>query len=172
MSVRPGTVKRVTSTANPLVKAARSLHQTKARRESNLFVAEGQKLIIDALDVAWPPEMIFAIEPNRDNDTGSQVAARVRAAGGDVIWTNAAVMEKLARRDNPQTMIGVFDQRLAPLSAMASGTLVALEAPRDPGNIGTVVRTADAAGASGVVLVGPSADPFGIEAVRATMGSI
>ncbi|MEM9222848.1 MAG: RNA methyltransferase, partial [Pseudomonadota bacterium] len=162
----------VTSTANPLVKAARSLHQTKARRESNLFVAEGQKLIIDALDVAWPPEMIFAIEPNRDNDAGAQVAARVRAAGGDVIWTNGAVMEKLARRDNPQTMIGVFDQRLAPLSTMASGTLVALEAPRDPGNIGTVVRTADAAGASGVVLVGPSADPFGIEAVRATMGSI
>ncbi|MEO1102409.1 MAG: RNA methyltransferase [Pseudomonadota bacterium] len=167
-----GSVKRITSVANPIVKAARALHQTKARRESGLFLAEGQKLVMDALQVGWVPEMIIALEPERDEDGAAQVAARVRAAGGDVVWTSGAVMEKLARRDNPQTMIGVFEQRLSPLASFTAGTIVVLEGPRDPGNVGTIIRTADAAGASGAVLVGTCADPFGVEAVRATMGSI
>ncbi|MEM8550980.1 MAG: RNA methyltransferase [Pseudomonadota bacterium] len=169
---RPGSVKRITSTANPLIKAARALHQRKARQESGLFLAEGQKLVRDAMGVGWVPHMIVALEPSGDDDPAAQLAAKVRAAGADVVFANASVMEKLARRDNPQTVIGVFEQRFADLAAMGSGTIVALEAPRDPGNVGTIVRTADAAGASGVILVGASADPFGVEAVRATMGSI
>jgi len=172
MNARVGSVKTITSTANPIIKAARALHQRKARNESGLFLAEGHKLVLDALAVDWLPEMILMPEPGSDDDHGAQLAARVRAAGGDVIFTNAAVMEKLARRDNPQTVIGVFPQRIASLSTFTHGTVIALEAPRDPGNIGTIIRTADGAGAAGVILIGNSADPFGIEAVRATMGSL
>ena len=172
MSARAGSVKHITSTANPVIKAARALHQRKARTESGLFLAEGHKLALDALAVGWAPEMILALEPDRDDAPAAQLAARVRAAGGDVIFTNAAVMEKLARRDNPQTVIGVFQQRTTPLSAFTRGTVVALEAPRDPGNVGTIIRTVDGAGGAGVILVGTSADPFGVEAVRATMGSL
>jgi TrmH family RNA methyltransferase len=116
--------------------------------------------------------MILALEPREDTGGLAVLAAKVRAAGADVVFTSPAVMEKVARRDNPQTVIGVFPQRFAPPDTLTGGTVVALEAPRDPGNIGTIVRTADAAGASGVMLVGASADPFGVEAVRATMGSI
>ncbi|WP_245944028.1 TrmH family RNA methyltransferase [Acuticoccus kandeliae] len=166
-----GSVKHVTSTANPIIKAARALHQRKARAESGLFLAEGHKLILDALEVGWKPEMIIALEPDGDTPV-AQLAAKVRAMGGDVIFTNAAVMEKLARRDNPQTVMGVFEQHLAPLDTMRAGTIVALEGPRDPGNVGTIIRTADAVGASGIVLIGNAADPFGVEAVRATMGSL
>lgn len=169
---RAGSVKTLTSTANPIVKAVRALHQRKSRTESGLFIAEGAKLVLDALSVGWVPQMIVALEPAGDEGGIASLAAKVRAAGGDVVWTNAMVMEKLARRDNPQTVLGVFEQRFAPLAQFASGTVVALEAPRDPGNIGTIVRTADAAGAAGVVLVGQSADPFGMETVRASMGSI
>jgi TrmH family RNA methyltransferase len=169
---RPGSVKTLTSTANPIVKAVRALHQRKSRAESGLFLAEGAKLVLDALSVGWVPQMIVALEPAGGEGGVAALAAKVRAAGGDVVWTNGAVMEKLARRENPQTVLGVFEQRLAPLSAFTGGTVIALEAPRDPGNIGTVIRTADAAGAAGVILVGPSADPFGVETVRATMGSI
>lgn len=172
MSIRPGSVKHVTSTANPIIKAARALHQRKSRAESGLFLAEGHKLVVDALSVGWTPQMIVALEPQSDADPVAQLAARVRAAGSDVIFANGAVMEKLARRDNPQTVIAVFEQRLAPLSGFTGGTVVALEGPRDPGNLGTIIRTADGAGASGVILVGNSADPFGMEAVRATMGSL
>jgi len=69
----------------------------------------------------------------------------------------------------------VFDQAFAPLSALeprSAGCWVALEAVRDPGNLGTIVRTADAAGCGGVILVGDCCDPYSVEAVRATMGSI
>lgn len=166
-----GTVKTITSTANPVIKAARALHMRKARAQSGLFLAEGQKLVLDALAAGWPVQMMFALQPE-PNDPAQDVAAKVRAAGGDVIFTNRAVMEKLARRDNPQTVIGVFEERFVPLSDIATGTIVALEAPRDPGNVGTVIRTADALGAAAVVLIGTSADPFGSDAVRATMGSL
>jgi len=170
-AVRPGGVKHVTSTANPIVKAARALHQRKARADSGLFLAEGRKLVLDALEAGWVPEMIFGLEP-REGTNDAVLAAKVRAAGADVVFATPSVMEKVARRENPQTVIGVFAQRLAPLSSFIGGTVVVLESPRDPGNVGTIVRTADAAGASGVILLGASADPFGIEAVRATMGSI
>ncbi|WP_420391401.1 TrmH family RNA methyltransferase [Acuticoccus sp.] len=169
-AVRAGSVKRVTSTANPVVKAVRALHQRKARAESGLFLAEGHKLVLDALAAGWPPTMIVALEPG--DGPVADLAARVRAAGADVVFANAMVMEKLARRDNPQTVLGVFEQRVVLPSALRPGTIVVLEEPRDPGNVGTIVRTADAIGAAGVVLVGASADPFGVEAVRATMGSI
>ncbi|MCF3935946.1 RNA methyltransferase [Acuticoccus sp. M5D2P5] len=171
MIARTGSVKHVTSTANPIIKAVRALHQRKSRAESGLFLAEGHKLVLDALAVGWQPEMIITLEPEGDTPV-AKLAARVRASGGDVVFTTPSVMEKLARRDNPQTVMGVFEQRLAPLDAMRGGTILALEAPRDPGNVGTIIRTADAAGAAGVILVGASADPFGVEAVRATMGSI
>lgn len=169
---RPGTVRHVTSTTNPLVKAARALHLRKARAQSGLFLAEGRKLILDALAAGWPPQMILALEPDEPDGAHAHFAAKVRSAGGDVVFTSRAVLEKLARRDNPQTVIGVFEQRFAALEGLTAGTVVALEAPRDPGNVGTIIRTADAAGAAAVVLIGTAADPFGVEAVRATMGSI
>lgn len=172
MKIRPGSVKHVTSTANPIIKAARALHQRKARAESGLFLAEGHKLVIDALSVGWAPQMIVALEPGADDEPVAQLAAHARTAGADVVFASPSVMEKLARRENPQTVVGVFEQRLTPLEDLCTGTIVALEGPRDPGNVGTIIRTADGAGASGVILIGNSADPFGVEAVRATMGSL
>lgn len=171
MTPRPGQVKEISSPGNPVIKAVRALHLRKARTESGLFLAEGAKLVIDAVDAGWPPTMLLALKPADDGPV-ARLAVRVRALGADIAFVTPPVMEKIARRDNPQTVMGVFEQRLAPLSRVVSGTVVALEAPRDPGNVGTIVRTADAVGASAVVLVGASADPFGVEAVRATMGSI
>ena len=85
------------------------------------------------------------------------------------------MLAKISRRDNPQTVLGVFEQKLTPAAAIrpkAGDVWVALEAVRDPGNLGTIIRTADAVGAAGVILVGDTVDPFSVEAVRATMGSI
>jgi TrmH family RNA methyltransferase len=69
-------------------------------------------------------------------------------------------------------VIGAYRQRLAPLDALDGETIVALEGVRDPGNLGTILRTADSTGAGGVVLIGESCDPFSVEAVRASMGSL
>jgi TrmH family RNA methyltransferase len=81
----------------------------------------------------------------------------------------------VTRRDNPQMVVGVFEQRYGNLERQTpSGTetWLALDRVRDPGNLGTIIRTADAAGASGVILVGECTDPFSMETVRATMGSV
>jgi RNA methyltransferase, TrmH family len=101
------------------------------------------------------------------------LAARTKSSGGTVLEVNAQVLEKITRRDNPQNVVGVFKQRFAPEAAIGrEGIWVALDRVRDPGNLGTIIRTADAAGLAGVALVGASCDAFGLEAVRASMGSI
>ena len=78
-------------------------------------------------------------------------------------------------RENPQTVLGVFQQVFTPLDELkprAAPAWVALEQVRDPGNLGTIIRTADAAGCGGVILIGDCCDPYSVEAVRATMGSV
>jgi TrmH family RNA methyltransferase len=103
------------------------------------------------------------------------VTAAARDAGGEVIEVTREVLEKVSKRENPQTVVAVFEHRFAVLDDLrpdAAPVWVALEAVRDPGNLGTIIRTADAAGCGGVILVGECVDPFSVEAVRATMGSV
>ena len=97
------------------------------------------------------------------------------AAGGNGARSVEKVLAAITRRDNPQTVVGVFEQRLPPLDGHPPGggdVWVALDRVRDPGNLGTIIRTVDAVGAKGVILVGDTTDPFSVETVRATMGSI
>jgi TrmH family RNA methyltransferase len=85
------------------------------------------------------------------------------------------VLSSVTRRDNPQMVVGIFETRWKPLRDIhpqQGETWIALDRVRDPGNLGTIIRTADAAGASGVILVGETTDPFSLETVRATMGSV
>ncbi|TIW41021.1 MAG: RNA methyltransferase, partial [Mesorhizobium sp.] len=95
--------------------------------------------------------------------------------GGTVLEVSEKVLAAITRRDNPQMVVGVFAQRVLPLKdirASDGDVWVALDRVRDPGNLGTVIRTVDAVGAKGVILVGDTTDPFAVETVRATMGSI
>jgi TrmH family RNA methyltransferase len=97
------------------------------------------------------------------------------AAGGEVIEVTHDILAKVSRRENPQAVVGVFPQAFQALADVAPGVaqcVVALHRVRDPGNLGTIVRTADSAGCGAVVLVGECCDPYSVEAVRATMGSI
>ncbi|MHA1158837.1 MAG: TrmH family RNA methyltransferase [Alphaproteobacteria bacterium] len=167
--------RRITSLTNPMVKEIRSLWLGKNRRKTGLFIGEGLKLVVDALAAGWPlRRLVYARRDGLDRRLEAAADA-CRAAGGAVVEVSEAVLSKIARRDNPQTVIGVFEQRTRPLAEVSPATgetWVALEDVRDPGNLGTIIRTADAAGAAGVLLVGTTVDPFAIETVRATMGSI
>jgi TrmH family RNA methyltransferase len=101
--------------------------------------------------------------------------AATLSANGEVIEVTEAILAKVSRRDNPQAVVGVFRQAYRPLDAIepqAARCWVALHRVRDPGNLGTIVRTVDAAGCGGAILVGECCDPYSVEAVRATMGSI
>ena len=169
---RSGTFRKVTSLANPLVKEIRALHQKKHREQTGLFIAEGEKLVRDAVEGGWPIRVLAYAAAHADEGIGA-LAARTKASGGAVLETSQQVLEKLARRDNPQSVIGVFRQRFTSEAAIGrEGVWVALDRVRDPGNLGTVIRTADAAGLAGVALVGACVDPFAVETVRATMGSV
>jgi TrmH family RNA methyltransferase len=173
--VTPGPVKRITSLANPIVKDIRGLALAKNRRASGRFVAEGLKLVADAVDAGWEIDTLVYADAVAGQPLVLRLAAQCHARGGAVIAVNEAVLGKISRRDNPQTVIGVFRQRLAKPDAIAPAAddvWIALERVRDPGNLGTIIRTVDAVGAAGVILIGDTVDPFSLEAVRATMGSI
>ena len=165
----------VTSLTNPTVKAVRALHMRKAREESGQFLAEGLKLIGEAFESGCVPKILLYGPDAREQPLLRRIAEAAGAGGGDVIEVSRDILEKVSRRENPQTVIAVFDQVFGELEALAPGSApcwVALQAVRDPGNLGTIVRTADAAGCGGVILVGDCCDPYSVEAVRATMGSI
>lgn len=171
----PGQVKEVTSLANPLIKDIKALAQKKFRDQQNAFMAEGLKLVIDALDLGWSIKTLVFAKAGRGNAAVEKVAARTVAAGGTVLEVSEKVLVAITRRDNPQMVVGVFQQKLLPLRdirAHDGDVWVALDRVRDPGNLGTVIRTVDAVGAKGVILVGETTDPFSVETVRATMGSI
>lgn len=172
---RVGQVKEVTSLSNPIVKDIRALAMKKFRDQQNAFMAEGLKLVIDAFDLGWTIRTLVFAKAQRGNPIVEKIAARTVAAGGLVLEASEKVLGAITRRDNPQMVVGVFQQRWAALKDIrpADGDVwIALDRVRDPGNLGTVIRTADAVGAKGVILVGETTDPFSVETVRATMGSV
>ncbi|MCQ2005572.1 TrmH family RNA methyltransferase [Rhizobium sp. NRK18] len=172
---RVGQVKEVTSLSNPIVKDIKALAQKKERDATKTFLAEGLKLIIDAIELGWTIRTLAYAKAAKGKPAVEQVAAKTVATGGLVLEVSEKVMSSITRRDNPQMVAGVFEQRWLPLAKVkpkADETWVALDRVRDPGNLGTIIRTADASGASGVILVGETTDPFSMETVRATMGSV
>lgn len=172
---RVGQVKEVTSLANPIIKDIKNLTQKKGREESGTFMAEGLKLVIDALELGWTIRALVYAKAAKGKPLVEQAAAKTVASGGLVLEVSEKVISSITRRDNPQMVVGIFEQKWKPLRDIrpAQGeTYVALDRVRDPGNLGTIIRTADAAGASGVILVGDCTDPFSLETVRATMGSV
>ena len=175
MAGRVGQVKEVTSLANPIVKDIKALALKKFRDQSRSFMAEGLKLVIDALDLGWTIRTLVFAKTGKGNPAVEKVAARTVAAGGLVLEVSEKVLSAITRRDNPQMVVGVFEQRwttLKDVRPQAGDVWVALDRVRDPGNLGTVIRTVDAVGAKGVILVGDTTDPFSVETVRATMGSV
>ena len=172
---RVGQVKEVTSLANPIVKDIKALANKKDRDETKSFMAEGLKLVIDALELGFEIKTLVYAKNVKDKPQVVQAATKTVARGGLVLEVSEKVLSSITRRDNPQMVVGIFTQRwtsLRDIRPQAGETYVALDRVRDPGNLGTIIRTADAAGASGVILVGETTDPYSMETVRATMGSV
>lgn len=166
-------IQDVSSPANPAIKLLKSLHAKKNRLESGLFLAEGARLAAEASLLGIWPEILAVSAAALEREAVSRLIAAAQGHGTKVLRTSEAVLQAIAKRDNAQTVIGAYRQRLADLADLApAARFVALEAIRDPGNLGTIIRTADAAGAGGVILLEGGCDPFSTEAVRASMGSI
>ncbi|MGH1418489.1 MAG: TrmH family RNA methyltransferase [Hyphomicrobiaceae bacterium] len=171
-----GQVKTITSLTNARVKAVRALDMRKTRRETGLFVAEGGALLMTARQAGYRPETLLFIAQEKMPPATEDYIDWAMAEGVECLSVNQAILAKLTGKDNPQSVVGVFAQDWAELpqaDEVGSGDVwLALEEVRDPGNLGTIIRTSDAAGVKGIVLVGNCCDPYQRECVRATMGSI
>ncbi len=166
----------ITSLQNEQVKAIRALEMRKVRKQTGLFVAEGASILITAREHGFVPEtLVYQAGTARSGVTRGLLDWALRE-GAQCLEVNEAVLGKLASKDNPQNVLAVFRQRWGKTPDVAktpaAALWLALEEVRDPGNLGTIVRTVDAVGASGVILIGNCCDPYARESVRATMGSV
>ena len=167
--------REVTAFSNPTVKRLRSLRDKKARKEEGLFLAEGLRIIAEARDSGRLPEIIMFSAEGARHTLAAEIIAATETAGGDAIETTPDILSKTSGKDNPQMLVAAYKQPDTSLSAIdrSSAPLwFAAQALRDPGNIGTILRTGDAVGAGGLILIDDSADPYSVEAARASMGAI
>ena len=165
----------ITAFSNPLVKRVRLLREKRHRRAEGLFLAEGLRIVAEAEEAGVLPLWLFFAADSAAHPLVARLAAAVEAAGGEAIETTRDILHKLSGKDNPQVVLGVyreFDTSLAALDRAASGIWLVAQSLRDPGNLGTILRTGDAVGAGGLILLDECVDPFSVEAVRASMGAL
>ena len=167
--------RQITSFSNETVKRLKSLRDKKARREEGLFLAEGLRILAEARDSGVLPQIVAFSSAGGVHPLAAEIIAATEAAGGEAIETTPDILAKMSGKDNPQMLLGAFHQPYAGLGDLdrASAPLwMVAQSLRDPGNIGTILRTGDAVGAGGLILIDDSADPYSVEAVRASMGAI
>jgi len=167
--------REITAFSNPLVKRVRSLRDKKHRRDAGLFLAEGLRILTEAREAGHLPDHLFFARGNDSHPLAASLIAATEGAGGEVIQTDSDILSKLSGKDNPGAVVGVYRELptdLARLDRTAAPLWLVAERLRDPGNLGTILRTADAVGAGGLILVDDCVDPFSVEAVRASMGAL
>lgn len=168
----------ITSSGNSHIKAVRKLAESKTRSLTGNFLAEGLRVVGQAFDsgaeileLIISPELLIS-EYGKDM---VQKAAKDRSNPIPITEVSAEVFVSLARKDKPQGIAAVIRQSWREITAfnnLESGILVALESVQNPGNLGTILRTCDAVGARGAILLDNSTDPYDPAAVKASMGSI
>lgn len=168
-------ITEITSSANPVFKSLRSLTEKKGRREHGLFLAEGLRVCTEALETGHVPKyLIFAADAEAHPLTAALIAA-TRAAGNMAIRSTPDLLHRLTAKENPQAVAAAYaipDTGLARIDRATAQIWVVAENLKDPGNLGTMLRTCDAVGAGGIILLDQSCDPFSLEAVRASMGAL
>ena len=167
--------RQVTAFSNATVKRLRSLRVKKARRAEGLFLAEGLRILTEARDSGRLPEIVAFSAEGARHSLAAEIIAATESAGGEAIETTPDILTKMSGKDNPQMLLGAYRQPATALERIdrdAAPLWIVAQALRDPGNIGTILRTGDAVGAGGLILIDDSADPFSVEAVRASMGAV
>ena len=149
----------ITSKANSVVKNAKKLHQKKYRKSA--YLIEGWHLFEEAIQAGVTIEKIFALESYRDQ----------LAAFPQTIWVSEEILRDLADTQTPQGIVAVIQKEEVGLPNLHQGKYLFLEDVQDPGNVGTMIRTADAAGFTGVIVSDKSADIYSLKTLRSMQGS-
>ena len=161
----------ITSTANPRIKEARKLLTRKGRHTAGRMLVEGVRLLGDAWRSGVRPETVFFSPDDLTSQEGRRLLAQLQAAGCECIECSSAVFADLSETTTPQGIAGVvpLPQLVWPEHATL---LLILDGVGDPGNAGTLIRSAEAAGCNGVIFAPAAVDPFNDKVVRASMGAI
>ena len=157
----PGSMEKLTSSKNPRVQSIRSLSDRRGRLSQGAFLAEGDKMVREALESSFPVREILLRE---DRPLPDWVPP-----GLPVLLFPEGLFNSLSDTRTPQGISAVVESRPRPAEGRL---LLALDAVQDPGNVGTIIRTADAAGFQGILLGPGCADVFSPKVLRATMGSV
>ncbi len=164
----------ITSRQNPRIIAARRLGERKQRQQQGRFLVEGVKLLQMALQAGAQPAEAFVCREQLA-PAAAPLLPRLQAAGAELLPVSPAVMQALAEREAAEGLVATFDLFAATLDDLGlagDALLLVLDRLQDPGNLGTLLRTADAVAAAGVVLLEPCVDPFDPKVVRGSMGSL
>lgn len=165
----------ITSFSNPKVKAIRKLEDKKARLATGLFFIEGLRTVGEAIQTGASIESLVIAPELLISEFGQSLLTHESVRDIERITVSREIYEKIAHKQGPQGIGAVVRQKwhaVEALTVKASDLWVALDQVADPGNLGTIMRTADAVGCQGVILLGPSTDPHDPTAVKASMGSI
>lgn len=162
-------MQHITSVKNPVIQAARALKSKSVRDESGLFLCEGEHMVAEALASGLGSVAELFVS---DAHTGEYAALLARAGQARVYAVSEAVLEALSQVTTPQGVAATVRIPQARALDALGPRVVLLENVQDPGNVGTVLRTADAAGFDACVLTPGCADPYAPKALRATMGSV
>jgi len=165
----------ISSPANPVFKALKALADKKARREQGLFLAEGLRVCTEALGTGHVPHTLIFAADAESHPLAQALIAATEARRGTVLRASRDLLHRLTGKDNPGAVAAAYpipDTGLGGIDRASAALWVVAENLKDPGNLGTMLRTCDATGAGGVILLDQCCDPFSLEAVRASMGGL
>ncbi|MCX7781335.1 MAG: RNA methyltransferase [Negativicutes bacterium] len=169
-------IERITSHQNRWVKLTASLKHKKYRDETGLFVAEGVRLVEEAVQSDWEIEACLFSVSVLASERGGKLIAELEIRGSKLFEVSEEIFNKLSDTENPQGILTLIRKKTYMLedvmAASEAALIIVLENIQDPGNVGALLRTADAAGCSGAVLTKGCADIFGGKTVRSSMGSM
>jgi RNA methyltransferase, TrmH family len=160
----------ITSPANPTIKLARSLHRKRVRLRERAILVEGSRSILAALDLGVSIRALF-IDAARASEVDPALIARLRDSAGRVLLVDPTLYQQLTDTEHPQPLVAICEMTDARLPVDCT-FVVALDGVRDPGNLGTLIRSCAAAGVDGIALLHGSVDPYNPKAIRASVGSI
>lgn len=166
---------RITSTANPRIKQALRLRDAKDRKEQGRFLIDGRRELLAAIAAGVKVHQVF-FSPDLPNAAGlQQTLAALRSQGTELLEVSPAVMERLAYGQRTQGVVAVAEAKnlqLEQLSLARPALVAVLEGVEKPGNVGAVIRSADAAGVSAVLLADPATDIYNPNCIRASLGTV
>jgi len=168
-------IRKITSAAHPLIRQTAALIRRRGQEQSGLFLAEGTHLAEAALDASVSLHQLFFSPGYRSNADGERLLSRAEMAGAELVEVSEQLLKKISDAATPQGIVvtvSIPERFLSAFHPPANPVLAVCDGISDPGNLGTIIRIADAADAAGVILLSGCCDPLAPKVVRATAGSL